>query len=63
MAEPFSVMWWIPDGYTPTLAEGWAKLESLRTRGPSPEVFTLTDFHESPTAQADMEDKAAGRPA
>lgn len=35
------VMWWIPQGYIPTLEEGKAKLEMLEARGPSPEAFTL----------------------
>ncbi|MGW4643708.1 DUF3291 domain-containing protein [Sphaerisporangium sp. NPDC004334] len=46
LAEPYSVMWWVPEGYTPTLEEGMTKLHLLRAQGPGPEAFTFTDFHE-----------------
>jgi heme-degrading monooxygenase HmoA len=35
------VLWWIPAGHRPGYAEGWAKLELLRTAGPSAEAFTF----------------------
>ncbi|MCW2879326.1 MAG: hypothetical protein JWQ95_3426 [Sphaerisporangium sp.] len=52
-AEPYSVMWWVHDGYTPSLAEGMERLRRLREEGPGPEAFTFTDFHEPPTAEAE----------
>jgi len=36
------VLWWVPAGYRPTLAEAKAKLDLVRTRGPGPEAFTFT---------------------
>ncbi|WP_425566929.1 DUF3291 domain-containing protein [Sphaerisporangium flaviroseum] len=36
IAEPYSVMWWIPEGHTPTLADGMARLDLLRAKGPTP---------------------------
>ncbi|MBB5135797.1 hypothetical protein HNP84_005541 [Thermocatellispora tengchongensis] len=48
IAEPYSVMWWIPEGTIPGLDEGMSRLARLRERGPSPEAFTFRDFHEAP---------------
>ncbi|WP_184545612.1 DUF3291 domain-containing protein [Streptosporangium becharense] len=50
MAEPYTVMWWIPEGHVPTLAEGMERLGRLRTQGPTPEAFTFKDFHGAPGA-------------
>ncbi|GAA1754168.1 DUF3291 domain-containing protein [Nonomuraea bangladeshensis] len=50
MAEPAMVMWWIPEGTIPTLAEGMRRLERLRTEGPSPEAFTYKDAYDSSEA-------------
>ncbi|WP_049574124.1 DUF3291 domain-containing protein [Nonomuraea sp. SBT364] len=50
MAEPTMVMWWIPEGTIPTLAEAMARLERLRTEGPSPEAFTYKDSYASSEA-------------
>ncbi|SDK65406.1 DUF3291 domain-containing protein [Nonomuraea jiangxiensis] len=55
MAEPYMVMWWIPEGHIPSLAEGMERLERLRTQGPSPEAFTFKDSYDS--------SEAASRPA
>jgi hypothetical protein len=46
VAVPYSVMWWIPAGRTPGLDEGMARLESLRTHGPTSHAFTFKDFYE-----------------
>ncbi|MED7923611.1 DUF3291 domain-containing protein [Nonomuraea sp. LP-02] len=50
MAEPSMVMWWVPEGTIPTLAEGMERLERLRTEGPSPEAFTYKDAYDSSEA-------------
>ncbi|WP_433381981.1 DUF3291 domain-containing protein [Streptosporangium sp. CA-115845] len=50
MAEPSSVMWWIPEGHEPLLAEGMERLERLRREGPTPEAFTFRDFYDSSEA-------------
>jgi len=55
IAQPYSVMWWIPEGYEPTLPEGMERLERLRAEGPTREAFTFKDFYES--------SEAAWRPA
>lgn len=33
------VMWWVPEGHQPTLAEALERLEDLRTNGPSERAF------------------------
>ncbi|WP_405148128.1 DUF3291 domain-containing protein [Sphaerisporangium sp. NBC_01403] len=53
VAEPYSVMWWIPEGHTPSLAEAMERLRTLREEGPGPDAFTFTDFHEPPTTEAE----------
>jgi hypothetical protein len=45
-AEPYLVMWWVPEGEIPTLAEAMARLDRLRAEGPGPEGFTFRDFYE-----------------
>jgi hypothetical protein len=35
------VMWWVPPGHHPTVAEALAKLEHLRVHGPTPDAFTF----------------------
>ena len=39
MAEAYVVLWWIPAGHRPTMAEASEKLERLRQAGPTPEAF------------------------
>lgn len=46
--EVHQVMWWIPAGYIPTLAEAMAKLDHLRDHGPSPEAFTFKQRYPAP---------------
>ena len=37
------VLFYVPDGHTPTVEEGLSKLEELQANGPSAEVFSLVD--------------------
>ncbi|MBB5999055.1 DUF3291 domain-containing protein [Streptomonospora salina] len=39
-----AALWWVPAGHLPTLREAGDRLEVLRSRGPSPEAFTFTEF-------------------
>ena len=41
MEEAFLVLWWVPKGHRPSIAEAIAKLEVLRAKGPSAEAFTF----------------------
>lgn len=43
LASVHFVMWWIPAGHIPTVAEAKAKLEHLATHGDTPAAFT---FHQ-----------------
>ncbi|MGI9586204.1 MAG: DUF3291 domain-containing protein [Acidimicrobiia bacterium] len=39
--DPTTVLWWIDEGHTPTLAEAAERLEILRTNGPTSRAFDL----------------------
>ena len=41
LREAWVVLWWVPKGPRPTIAEAIAKLELLRSKGPSTEAFTF----------------------
>ncbi|HEY8069334.1 MAG TPA: DUF3291 domain-containing protein [Burkholderiales bacterium] len=50
MREAFLVLWWVPEGHRPGVAEAIAKLELLRTRGPTAEAFTFRKAFPPPDA-------------
>lgn len=56
MDEAHMVLWWVPAGHEPTIAEATAKLTLLRERGPTPDAFTFG------TAFAAPDNKDAGAP-
>jgi hypothetical protein len=39
MDEAYLVLWWVPAGHRPSVAEALARLELLRSNGPGPEAF------------------------
>lgn len=39
--EPYTVLWWVPAGSRPTVAEAEERLDSLRRHGPTPFAFTV----------------------
>jgi heme-degrading monooxygenase HmoA len=41
MREAFQVLWWIPEGTTPTVKQAEERLTHLREQGPTPEAFTF----------------------
>jgi hypothetical protein len=41
MSEAHVVLWWVPKGHRPTVHEAIAKLDLLRTKGPTAEAFTF----------------------
>jgi hypothetical protein len=43
IADAFAVLWWVPAGHIPTIAEAEAKLLALRADGPTPAAFTFRD--------------------
>lgn len=40
-AEAMAVLWWVPEGHRPTVAEAQERLVHLREHGPTPFAFTL----------------------
>ena len=50
MAEAYLVLWWVPAGHQPTVAEAVARLKLLREKGPTPEAFTFGEAFTAPDA-------------
>jgi len=50
MAEAYMVLWWVPAGHQPTVAEAIARLKLLRERGPTAEAFTFGEAFTAPDA-------------
>lgn len=55
MREAHMVLWWVPRGHRPTTAEAVAKLELLRTAGPTQDAFTFRHAFPAPDARRDSE--------
>ena len=47
---PIQVLWWLPAGEIPDVAEARRRLDLLRDRGPGPDAFTFRDFQEPPAS-------------
>jgi uncharacterized protein DUF3291 len=41
MVEAYLVLWWLPEGETPTVDDAVARLDTFRKAGPTPEAFSL----------------------
>jgi hypothetical protein len=41
MPEAYLVLWWVPAGHRPTIAEAEERLVRLRNHGPTPQAFTM----------------------
>ncbi len=41
MSEAYTVLWWIPAGQRPTVAEGKRRLDLLKANGPTQEAFSF----------------------
>ena len=52
MPKAFLVLWWVPKGHRPSIAEAIARLELLRAKGPTAEAFTFRQAFPSPDAAA-----------
>lgn len=50
MTEAFLVLWWVPEGHRPAVAEAIAKLGVLRRSGPTDEAFTFRQSYPAPDA-------------
>lgn len=52
MIKAYMVLWWVPAGHEPTVAEAVAKLDHLRAQGPSADAFTFAEAFSAPDAVA-----------
>ena len=50
MREAWFVLWWVPRGHRPTIAEAAAKLELLRAKGPTQDAFNFRRAFLAPDA-------------
>lgn len=48
MDEAHMVLWWVPAGHIPDLAEAEERLAELRTDGPGPRAFTFKEPYPPP---------------
>jgi hypothetical protein len=53
MREAYVVLWWVPRGHRPSVAEAVARLEMLRTKGPTQDAFTFRHAFPAPDAAQD----------
>jgi hypothetical protein len=51
MANAYMVLWWVPSGHQPTVAEAVARLQRLREHGASAEAFTFAKAFAAPDAE------------
>lgn len=49
--KPHFVMWWVPEGHLPTVAEAFERLEHYRKHGPSEQAFGWMDLPEAKVFQ------------
>jgi hypothetical protein len=49
---PILVLWWIPAGHVPTVAEALERLQHLKQNGPSPDAFTFRTPFPPPDGQS-----------
>jgi hypothetical protein len=56
------VLWWVPAGHRPGLAEGVERLEMLKTRGPSDEAFVWEYLADAKLWKTQRGVKAATKP-
>jgi hypothetical protein len=56
MREAMTVLWWIPAGTTPTVADAEQRLNHLREHGPTPYAFTFRAPFPSPDGAATSAD-------
>jgi hypothetical protein len=52
MTQPYLVLWWVPAGHRPGIAEAVDRLERLRSAGPGPAAFTFRAAFPAPDAGA-----------
>lgn len=50
MGEAYMVLWWVPAGHRPDVAEALVRLEKLRAEGPTPFAFSFRQAFPPPDA-------------
>jgi len=50
MREAHVVLWWVAKGHRPSIYEAIAKLDRLRSHGPSQEAFSFRQAYPEPDA-------------
>ena len=55
-AQAHMVLWWVPAGHRPTLAEGLERLELLRQAGPCAQAFTFKQRFPMPGTSGEADD-------
>ncbi len=56
--ELHTVLWWVPAGHRPTVAEAEDRLEHLRDNGPTPGSFTFRRHFDSPDTAIERVDES-----
>jgi hypothetical protein len=51
MSDAYVVLWWVPKGHLPSIAEASGKLALLRQKGSTPEAFTFRQAFLAPDAE------------
>jgi hypothetical protein len=60
MSAGYLVLWWVPAGHRPTIEEAIAKLERLRTQGPTAEAFTFRRAFPAPDSASAQQSWSVG---
>ena len=50
--EATMVLWWVPEGHVPDVAEAQQRLERLREKGPGPDAFGFSKPYPPPAAES-----------
>ena len=59
MADVYAVLWWIPIGHLPTIAEARERLDYLREHGATEHAFTFKQPYPAPGSQLDPQPELA----
>jgi hypothetical protein len=46
--DAYAVLWWVPTGTVPTVADARDRLDLLARKGPTPDAFTFRDRYPAP---------------
>ena len=60
LKERFLVLWWVPVGHQPSVAEGMERLEHLQKHGPTEYAFTIAKTFEKPNESPSTSGRGVG---